>query len=403
MADQSDYLKTVRDTLLAEREKLGLSTPAAQIGTRGSSGAIDSGMSSALEQLVLLAQLHAGRNEDDITRGYSDGTISLVRQYMADRGVDTNTIDKFTGSIQALDTPSQGQTKSTFDQQYQAGAADLTMLKIENATLLAGTQHGPNVAAARPLSTLFTEARDDRQPVVSGQPREEVAQTKVPAVPMRSYQTTYSYDKIQDLKDQPNRSIEQEAVLAAWDQRWKAYSDEKGFTQVDQRYTEATNAWTNRYTAQNEMYTQIGTMKSANERLLESLQDQPLQLKIDGQTIVTTWNKIYDDVGYIEWNDDDRETKLRKAGLQALEALKASSGYNDNAKKISELTTKAGMHVVNSEREYMDSMSARHSAFKDIRNDQVSITVQVPDLEAMPQDQRLNAVNNFLAMNAGGR
>ncbi|MCB1839331.1 MAG: hypothetical protein KDI61_03585 [Alphaproteobacteria bacterium] len=381
MTTDAEHFKHLRNILLDQSESLGISTPAAQIGQRDSESAIDAGMSDALEQLVLLAQLHAGRSDDTITRGYSEANIALVRQYMKDRGVGIDTIDQLTGTIQALDTPAGGQTRSVFDQQYMMGGTDLTMFKIQNEALLSGTQRGEAVAAARPLSVVFSEARDDSRRTEAEAPHDA-------EVPMTRYSTSYSYDQIQALKGQGLKSVEEQAVLDAWDENWRRYTDSHGFTEIDERYNRAHDAWVNRGHERSQLYQQASDKRVEAAALLDRLQDQKLTVHVDGQTFHMSWNEIYAEVGYWEINDSTRQAALRREGLRALEELKDQpQGYNAMMQEASQLSQRAFRVMGERQVEYSAALRERNAAFTQLRDDPVRLTVMIPNYDATPETQ----------------
>lgn len=376
---EADNLKTVRDTLLAERERLGIRVPAGQIGTSGSSAPIDAGMSSALEQLVMLAQLHARRSEGDITRGYSEGTINLVRQYMADRGVPVESIDRFTASIQALDTVAQGQTKSTFDQQYRPGATDLTMFKLDSQQLLAGTQRGTTIPPAGALRQTFEGTGATATP---GPTTVAPATTAQPEIPTRSVRVSYSYDDINAIRDKSVRSVEETAALDAWQTSWNRYAGQQGYNTIYNARQTAKEAYDNRLNSQREMITQRTGLMEQNETLLTGLKDRELTLRIDGQTYRMSWNQVQADVGWAEWNDSDFQTKLRNAANRALEGLKESEGYNARTTEITDLNRRISTHFSDTYQALQTSQRALDTAWGNIRDDKIQLTLTVPDYDA---------------------
>lgn len=377
---EADNLKTVRDTLLAERERLGIRVPAAQIGTRGSSSPIDAGMSHALEQLVMLAQLHSGRSEGDITRGYSEGTINLVRQYMADRGVPVESIDRFTASIQALDTVAQGQTKSTFDQQYRPGATDLTLFKLDSQQLLAGTQRGTTIPPAGALRQNFaTQTTPD--PAVTPVERATPTTTE-PAVPTRSVQVSYSYNDINTIRDKGVRSVEETAALEAWQASWNRYAGQQGYTPLYTARETAKAAYDNRFTTRGEMIERRDGLMQENQTLLTGLKDRTLTLRVDGQTYRMSWNEVQAEVGMADWFESDFEKNLRNAANRALEGLKESEGYNARATQITTLNRDIGNHFYNTRQAYDTAQRALDTAWGNIRDDRIQLTLTVPDYEA---------------------
>ncbi len=382
---EADNLKTVRDTLLAEREKLGIRVPASQIGTSGSSAPIDTGMSSALEQLVMLAQLHARRSEGDITRGYSEGTINLVRQYMADRGVAVETIDRFTTSIQALDTITPPLTKSTFDQQYRPGATDLTMFKLDSQQLLAGTQRGTTIPPAGALRQTFTgTGANGEGGTTSGQTAERPATipTTGDQTPTRSLQVSYSYDDITAIRAKSVRSVEETAALDVWQTSWNRYAGEQGYNTIYNARQEAKAAYDNRVSSRNDMITQRTGLMEQNETLLTSLKDRELTLRVDGQTYRMSWNQVQADVGWVEWNDSDFQTKLRTAANRALEGLKESEGYNARTTEITGLSRRIASHFTDTYQALQTSQRALDTAWGNIRDDKIQLTLNVPDFDA---------------------
>lgn len=378
---EADNLKTVRDTLLAERERLGIRVPAGQIGTSGSTAPIDAGMSHALEQLVMLAQLHSGRSEGDITRGYSEGTINLVRQYMADRGVPVESIDRFTASIQALDTVAQGQTKSTFDQQYRPGATDLTMFKLDSQQLLAGTQRGTTIPPAGALRQNFATQTTTPDPATTTVER-ATPTTVEPEVPTRSVRVSYSYDDISAIRDKSVRSVEETAALEAWQASWNRYAGQQGYSPIYNAREEAKAAYDNRFNSQREMITQRTGLMEQNETLLTGLKDRQLTLRIDGQTYRMSWNEVQAEVGWAEWNDSDFQTKLRNAANRALEGLKESEGYNARTTEIAGLNRRISTHFSDTYQALQTAQRALDTAWGNIRDDKIQITLNVPDYEA---------------------
>lgn len=375
---EADNLKTVRDTLLAERERLGIRVPAGQIGTSGSSAPIDAGMSGALEQLVMLAQLHAGRSENDITRGYSEGTINLVRQYMGDRGVSVETIDRFTTSIQALDTIAPPLAKSTFDQQYRPGATDLTMFKLDSAQLLSGTQRGTTIPLAGTLRQTFAGTGATTTP----DPAAVVPATRTePEVPTRSVQVSYSYDDIRAIRDRSVKSVEETAALEAWETNWNRYAGQQGYNPIYNARQEAKEAYDNRFTTRNEMISQRTELTQQNQTLLTSLQDRTLTLRVDGQTYRMSWNEVQAEVGW-DFLDSDFEKKLRNAANRALEGLKESEGYNARTTEISGLNTRIATHFSDTYQALQTAQRALDTAWGNIRDDKIQITLNVPDYEA---------------------
>ncbi|MBK9585871.1 MAG: hypothetical protein KA099_09440 [Alphaproteobacteria bacterium] len=398
MTTNADHFKNLRNVLLAERERLGITVSRDGIGAPSSSGPINAGMSEALEQLVLLAQLHAGRTEDNTTRGYSEANIALVRQYMKDRGVGQDRNDLFTGTIQALDTVTSGQQKSVFDQQYVMGGTDLALFRMQNEALLRGTSKTAAVPAARPLTALFQQAGSGTaspQPAAATPPAPAAAQpTAVPEVPMKRVSLSYSYDQIQELKQRTNKTAEELAVLKVWDQQWAKYSGEKGFSAVDDRFKKALNTFNTRGQDQTDMFRQAGNLRTENARLLERIKDMPITINVAGGSMTTTWNKIYAEVGWLELNDDARETEMRRAGLKALEDLKVSQGYDARTQEIANLSNRAANHFITTERELRTAGGARSTQWSDIRNDPISINVMVPNFDAMNAEQRQSVAQN---------
>ena len=389
MTDQADYLQTLRDTLLAEREKLGITVPAAQIGTAGSSAPIDAGMSTALEQLVLLSQLYAGRSEDDITRGYSEGTIGLVRQYMQDRGVEIETIDKLTVSIQQLDTLADGQEKSTFDQQYRPGLTDLYAFKAESASLLAGTAHGDAVPGPRSLTEVFAASGTNTAPVIAPEVEADNGEPETVArsgPPMREVTRYYSHDDIVAIRAKSIQSVEEQAALTAWDATWTGHAAEKGFTAISERRDEAIEAYSNRFTTRNAIISERDGLTSQNASLLEGLKDRTVTLNVDGQTYRMSWNEMYEECGYYEFNDSDFQTKLRRAANHALEELKESEGYNTRTGEIASLNRQISAHFGKISNELAAANREFNAAWADIRNDKLEVAFNVTDYTAQPDE-----------------
>ena len=110
--------------------------------------------------------------------------------------------------------------------------------------------------------------------------------------------------------------------------------------------------------------------------------------------MTTTWNKIYAEVGWLELNDDARETEMRRAGLKALEDLKVSQGYDARTQEIANLSNRAANHFITTERELRTAGGARSTQWSDIRNDPISINVMVPNFDAMNAEQRQSVAQN---------
>ncbi len=394
MTTNQDHLKNLRNVLLAERERLGISVPAAQIGAKDSTDPINTGMSDALEQLVLLAQLHARRSDDNITRGYTEANISLVRQYMKDRGVNMNQVDLFTGTVQALDTQAPGQPKSLFDQQYSMGGTDLTIFRRENEALLRGTASTGAVAAPRPLTALFQQAGSSTTP--SPAPATPAAPATPPPqpaaaaqLPTRRVERTYSFDDIQALKGKEVQSEEEKAALQAWDAQWRRLASAKSFNGGTASYDDLWNArkqareaFENRGTTYRELSTKLTGLTSQNESLLTSLKDRTMTLTVNGETYRKSWNEVQNIVGSWEFNDSDFEKKLRQEANKGLEELKQSQGYNARVTEISGVRQQMGSLFSTLNNNMQQAEQRFNTAFADIRDNKVTFAFNVTDYSA---------------------
>jgi len=394
MTTNQDHLKNLRNVLLAERERLGISVPAAQIGAKDSTDPINTGMSDALEQLVLLAQLHARRSDDNITRGYTEANISLIRQYMKDRGVNMNQVDLFTGTVQALDTQAPGQPKSLFDQQYSMGGTDLTIFRRENEALLRGTASTGAVAAPRPLTALFQQAGSSTTP--SPAPATPAAPATPPPqpaaaaqLPTRRVERTYSFDDIQALKGKEVQSEEEKAALQAWDAQWRRLASAKSFNGGTASYDDLWNArkqareaFENRGTTYRELSTKLTGLTSQNESLLTSLKDRTMTLTVNGETYRKSWNEVQNIVGSWEFNDSDFEKKLRQEANKGLEELKQSQGYNARVTEISGVRQQMGSLFSTLNNNMQQAEQRFNTAFADIRDNKVTFAFNVTDYSA---------------------
>ena len=394
MTTNQDHLKNLRNVLLAERERLGISVPAAQIGAKDSTDPINTGMSDALEQLVLLAQLHARRSDDNITRGYTEANISLVRQYMKDRGVNMNQVDLFTGTVQALDTQAPGQPKSLFDQQYSMGGTDLTIFRRENEALLRGTASTGAVAAPRPLTALFQQAGSSTTP--SPAPATPAAPATPPPqpaaaaqLPTRRVERTYSFDDIQALKGKEVQSEEEKAALQAWDAQWRRLASAKSFNGGTASYDDLWNArkqareaFENRGTTYRELSTKLTGLTSQNESLLTSLKDRTMTLTVNGETYRKSWNEVQNIVGSWEFNDSDFEKKLRQEANKGLEELIQSQGYNARVTEISGVRQQMGSLFSTLNNNMQQAEQRFNTAFADIRDNKVTFAFNVTDYSA---------------------
>ncbi|MBK6896380.1 MAG: hypothetical protein IPH06_07295 [Alphaproteobacteria bacterium] len=392
MTTNADHFKNLRNVLLAERERLGITVSRDGIGAPSSSGPINAGMSEALEQLVLLAQLHAGRTEDNITRGYSEANIALVRQYMKDRGVGQDRNDLFTGTIQALDTVASGQQESVFDQQYIRGPADFEALKGASRGLLANTAKGSTVPAARPLSALFAAAAPAAPAAAASTPAAPAvtAQSAAPALPTRRVERTYTFDEIQAIKAKDVQSEEEKAALQAWTAQWRVHANAdkfeggKSYMDIYNARERAKSAYDNRITSYNELGAKIRSLGSQNETLLNGLKDKTMTLTVDGQTYRMSWNDVQAKVGYWEFNDSAFETKLRQAANRGLDGLKQSEGYNDRATEIATTSRQMATHMTTLYQGWQQAERSHSAAFADIRNDPVKFSFNVTDYNAQP-------------------
>ncbi len=401
MTTNADHFKNLRNVLLAERERLGINTPAAQIGARDSTGPINAGMSEALEQLVLLAQLHAGRTEDNTTRGYSEANIALVRQYMKDRGVGQDKNDLFTGTIQALDTVASGQQKSVFDQQYVMGGTDLALFRMQNEALLRGTSKTAAVPAARPLTALFQQAGSGQAPAPAAQPAAQpaapAAQPAAPALPTRRVERTYTYDDIQAIRRKEYQSEEEKGALKAWDAQWRQYAsadryDGKSYNDIYNAREQAKAAYDNRGTSYLALREKVMGLVSQNETKLTELKGRTLSLWVNGEEHRMSWNEVQAKAGYFEFNDSQLETKLRQEANKELERLKQSEGYNGRVSEIANVRQQMNTHHSTLYQSWQQAERRLDTAFADIRNDPIKFSFNITDYSAQPQ-QRVAATN----------
>jgi len=241
--------------------------------------------------------------------------------------------------------------------------------------LLRGTASTGAVAAPRPLTALFAAAA----PAAPAAPAP--AAPAAPAVPMLSGTRQLSYDDVERIREKGAlMSVQDRAAVAAFEKVWAQYKADKGYDTVYNARQEAQRVSSNPQQGQMALWQKAADLRTENAALLETLKNTSLNIKINGEDYPLSWNQIYAEVGYWEVNDTAHETALRKAGLEALERLKAApGGYNDRVREIASVQREANMFSYNSSQRLTQTSQAERTLFADIRNDRLAINFEYAD------------------------
>lgn len=109
----------IQRPLIENRDLIGLTIGSNKIGnSKGADDILERGTRQALEQLIMLAQIHAKVPTAQITRDYSQANMDRVEKYLQDRKVDGAAIQGLLTNIHALKNDKDGAGLSLFDQTY---------------------------------------------------------------------------------------------------------------------------------------------------------------------------------------------------------------------------------------------------------------------------------------------
>ncbi|PCI55222.1 MAG: hypothetical protein COB36_06250 [Alphaproteobacteria bacterium] len=325
---------------------------------------------TALQTLVLMAQLNAGISPEDATTSYNDDTRKMLEDYLTNElKLDPAATAQFIADTEVISTGSR------LAQDYQSSASvetsaltsfadsmdndDVTadvIIVEQNVAAEDNTETIDYISAADSIIPIdeslagMTPRQNDitsvsQQIALSGLETSIITTTFLDSVTSTISDNTVGmtpddYENLQD-KITDNLASDQETLVAA------AYSatllnkqNELGYGQAKAELTDATSALQNYGTRSRELYQEIGEFKDTLENFQVSgadgethhINDEPMTLTFeDGSTKTMTYNE-FDDAAN-NWYDflgleGDDQQKLRNAMDIAYADLKESSGYN---------------------------------------------------------------------------
>jgi hypothetical protein len=138
----------LQQPLIDNRAKIGLTVAAHEIGNaKGQADDLfEKGTRRAVEQLVLLAQVHAKTPTENITRELTDKNIQLIANYLDARKVSDTDQNKIITSIHALKDDKNAQGVSLLDQVYTQykGQTNIAALKVPTGDEATQVAAAPN-------------------------------------------------------------------------------------------------------------------------------------------------------------------------------------------------------------------------------------------------------------------
>lgn len=103
-ASTHENIAMLQFALIKNLEKLAFITPANEIGDYYSlaDGIFDIGFSHALDELLIRAQIHAGKAKPDIIRKFNDERLREIEKYMKDQSLEEADISLIILNLQGL-------------------------------------------------------------------------------------------------------------------------------------------------------------------------------------------------------------------------------------------------------------------------------------------------------------
>ena len=328
---------------------------------------------TALQTLVLMAQLSAGVSPEDATTSYNDDTRKMLEDYLTNElKLDPTATAKFIADTEVISTGSRLAQDFQSSASVEASSLSLTSfadsmdnegVTVDEATVeenvatanntvtdnyisaadsiipidtsLAGIQ--PNPSNITPVSQQIALAGGLQTSIITTTFLESVTPTISDAT---VGMTPDDYENLQDKIDDNLASDQDMLVAAAYSATLLEKQNDLGYGQAKAELTDATAALRNYGTRSRELYQEIGEFGDKLEDFqvtgadgeARHINKVPMTLTFeDGTTKTMTYNE-FDDAAN-NWYDflgleGDDQQKLRDAMDVAYADLKESSGYN---------------------------------------------------------------------------
>lgn len=377
---KSQDVMDIQDILTANASKIGvtITTPIGNSKTGQSDGYLGGRTSNALEQLVLLAQIHGNVVEGDRNSGFDTRNKDLVGKYLKDTGVDEATVSKM---MTALEAVTAGKP-SLMAKHYSTGQVDVASLKVPEIKV---ADVAP-VASPTEIKDGFNNASGvETTPAPEPKPAgKEVTVTRAEYLQLKS-----SIDNNDAVTDGDKLKVKGYEVAFA------KYNEESDLGKAAAEFKTAESNWYNRSETRAALEETRDRIENdpVLQKQFEDLEKEPVEVVVNGEPC--TYSKAELDERYGARFNDGWATAGDKVDVVALRAAVDAKleSINPDYKLAKDTERQLDGFSFRVEREFKDAKAVLIAEEAKVNDPEFQLAVFIPDVvPASPTAEQAPAV-----------